>query len=118
MKSAADEVLAILKTEDFNDNDRKKEIEGIVDRLSDETFNMLTVFAQQLVDYSADMADEYEGEKREEVIDVNVDLDDSGSDSGEEDMERENQSDEENKGEPVEIIREDDSDLEEQKASE
>ena len=45
LKSAADEVLAILKTEDFNDNERKREIEGIVDRLTDETFNTLTIIA-------------------------------------------------------------------------
>jgi pre-mRNA-splicing helicase BRR2 len=60
IKSAGDEVLAILKTENLNDNDRKREIEGILDRLSDETFNSLTVLAQQLVDYSPE--EEYRGE--------------------------------------------------------
>jgi pre-mRNA-splicing helicase BRR2 len=43
LKSATDEVLAVLKSEDLNDSQRKQEIEGIVDRLSDENFNTLVV---------------------------------------------------------------------------
>lgn len=40
LKSAADEVLAILKTEDgVTDAMRKSEIEGILDHLSEEVFN-------------------------------------------------------------------------------
>jgi|LauGreDrversion4_2_1035121.scaffolds.fasta_scaffold20958_1 pre-mRNA-splicing helicase BRR2 len=46
LKSAADEVLALLKSEDLNDSERKREIEVIVDRLSDEAFNTLTVLGQ------------------------------------------------------------------------
>ena len=45
IKGAADEVLAILKTESMTDNERKREIESILDRLSDEIFNSLTVLA-------------------------------------------------------------------------
>lgn len=45
IKGAADEVLAILKTENLTDNSRKIEIESILDRLSDETFNSLTILA-------------------------------------------------------------------------
>jgi pre-mRNA-splicing helicase BRR2 len=47
LKSAADEVLAILKTEDGGVTDalRKSEIEGILDHLSEETFNQMTVLA-------------------------------------------------------------------------
>ena len=45
LKSATDEVLAILKTDELNDNERKREIEGIVDRLTDETFNAMTIMA-------------------------------------------------------------------------
>lgn len=47
LKSAGDEVLAILKTEEggLTDSLRKREIEGILDRLSDETFNTLVVLA-------------------------------------------------------------------------
>jgi pre-mRNA-splicing helicase BRR2 len=46
LKSAADEVLAILKTEDMTNIERKREIEGIVDRLNDEQFNTITIFGQ------------------------------------------------------------------------
>ena len=74
LKSAADEVLAILKTEDMNNIKRKREIEGIVDRLNDEQFNTITIFGQQMADYSPEDADEYKGETREEIIDVNVEL--------------------------------------------
>lgn len=45
LKSAGDEVLAILKSEDMNDGERKREIEGIIDRLTDEQFNTITVIA-------------------------------------------------------------------------
>jgi pre-mRNA-splicing helicase BRR2 len=45
LKSAADEVIAILKTEELTDAERKREVEGIVDKLSDEAFNSLTVLA-------------------------------------------------------------------------
>ena len=39
IKGAGDEVLAILKTENMTDYQRKSEIESILDKLSDETFN-------------------------------------------------------------------------------
>ena len=107
LKSAADEVLAILKTEDLNDNERKREIEGIVDRLSDEAFNTLTVFAQQMVDYSPEDADEYRGELREEIIDVNVELDDE-SEEGSEGQEQRQEDEEDKVGEEVDIIQEED----------
>ena len=46
LKSAADEVLAILKTEDgVTDAMRKSEIEGILDHLSEEVFNQMTILA-------------------------------------------------------------------------
>jgi hypothetical protein len=45
LKSAGDEVLAILKTEDFTDAARKRECEAITDRMSDESFNQMTVLA-------------------------------------------------------------------------
>ncbi len=81
-------MLALLKTDDLNDNERKREIEGILDRLSDETFNQLTVQAQQLIDYAPD-SEEYRGEQREELIDVNVDLDESEESDQDEGVEEE-----------------------------
>ena len=111
LKSATDEVLAILKTDELNDNERKREIEGIVDRLTDETFNAMTIMAQQLVDYSPEDADEYRGEQREEIIDVNVELDESESDDGgasqgESDLEQEPV----HQGEAIEMIQNEESD--------
>ena len=43
MKGALDEIIAILKAEGVKDGDRKSEIEGIIDQLSDTDFNSLTV---------------------------------------------------------------------------
>jgi pre-mRNA-splicing helicase BRR2 len=51
LKSAGDEVLALLKSEDLTDKQRRMEIETIVDRLSDEAFNQMVVLGQQMVDY-------------------------------------------------------------------
>jgi hypothetical protein len=85
LKSAGDEVLAILKTEDLTDASRKRECEAITDRMSDESFNQLTVFASQLIDYDV-TGEEYRGEQREEIIDVNVELDESEDDSDQDRM--------------------------------
>lgn len=75
LKSATDEVLAVLKSENYNDSQRKQDIEGIIDRLTDENFNTLVVLGQQLIDYDP-MEGEFRG-NREEIIDVNVELDES-----------------------------------------
>ena len=67
LKSAADEVLAILKrSSSFSklfktDAARKRECEAITDRMTDESFNQLTVLASQLVDYDIS-GEEYRGE--------------------------------------------------------
>ena len=54
---ATDEVLAILKADDLNDNDRKNEIESLFSsKLTDEMFNSLTVMAKELTDYQPDAA--------------------------------------------------------------
>lgn len=45
IKGATDEVLAILKSDNLNDSQRKIEIEGFLDSLTDETFNSMTVLA-------------------------------------------------------------------------
>ena len=39
LKGAADEVIAILKTDNLNEVQKKDEIEVIVDKMSSETFN-------------------------------------------------------------------------------
>ena len=54
IKGALDEIIAILKAEGLKDTERKSEIEGIIDRLSEADFNNLTVLGQQLTDYLSD----------------------------------------------------------------
>ena len=46
IKGAADEVLATLKTEELTDAKRKEDIEALLDRMTQETFNDLTILAQ------------------------------------------------------------------------
>ena len=53
--------------------------------MSDESFNQMTVLASQLIDYDVS-GEEYRGEQREEVIDVNVELDESEEESDEDRM--------------------------------
>lgn len=54
IKGALDEIIAILKAEGVKDTERKQEIEGIIDRLTDADFNSLTVLGQQLTDFLTD----------------------------------------------------------------
>lgn len=82
VRSAADEALAILKTENMTDIQRKAEMEVFLDRLSAESFNSLTILAQQLADYSPE--DEYRGEKLEEDVQVNVEFDEENVDEEDE----------------------------------
>ncbi|CDW82626.1 u5 small nuclear ribonucleoprotein 200 kda helicase [Stylonychia lemnae] len=66
LRGAADEVLAILKTEDRNDSEKKIEIQCILDRMSDETFNQMVILTQQLVDYNAE-GDQYNNQREMEM---------------------------------------------------
>lgn len=74
-----------MKTEDLTDAARKRECEAITDRMTDESFNQLTVLVGSLVDYDV-TGEEYRGEQREEVIDVNVELEESEEESDEDRM--------------------------------
>jgi len=58
-------------------------MEVFLDRLSEESFNSLTILAQQLVDYSPE--DEYRGEKQEEDVQVNVEFDEENIEEEDED---------------------------------
>lgn len=51
LRGAADEVLAILKTDNLNEATKKVEIESILDKMADENYNQLVVLSQQLIDY-------------------------------------------------------------------
>jgi hypothetical protein len=45
VRGAADEALALLKTESMTDAQRKSDLEYFLDKLTDEDFNALTVLA-------------------------------------------------------------------------
>jgi len=87
IKGALDEVLAILKSEGVSDAERKQEIEGLIDKLSETEFNSLTVLGQALADYVPENADARTGGEAgkggEEVDELAVDpeMDYSGSES-------------------------------------
>ena len=51
LRGATDEVLSILKMDTINDAMKRVEVQVILDRMADETFNQLMVMAQQLVDF-------------------------------------------------------------------
>lgn len=72
IKGAADEILALLKTQNMNDSQRKLNIEAFIDKLTDEKFNDLTVLAQQLIDYDPEA--EYRGEG-EDILEAHVEFD-------------------------------------------
>lgn len=82
LHGAADEVLAILKTEELTDKDKKRDIEVLLDRLTDETFSNIVILGQLMVDYSPDQ--EYR-DGREEEIEVNVELDEEDEDDDDND---------------------------------
>lgn len=86
LKAATDEVLAILKTDNLKDAQRKSEIEGVIDKLDDTTFNQLTILAAKLTDYDPEKLGETA--RDEEILDVDVDLDKEGeaSESSDDDV--------------------------------
>lgn len=79
LKAATDEVLAILKDDNAKDVERKMEIEGIIDKLDDHNFNQLTILAAKIIDYNPEDADN--AMNREEVLEVDVDLEKEGQSS-------------------------------------
>jgi pre-mRNA-splicing helicase BRR2 len=86
-----------------------------LDRLSDEVFNQMTVLAQQFVDYAIE--DEGGIQRGEEIIDVNVELDES-EESGAEDEgdEEDKRSDDQGHQEVPLDIEEEDADIHHQAA--
>ena len=92
IKGAGDEVLSILKTENFTDHQRKLEIEAFLDKISDEDFNQLTVLAQSLIDFNPE--ERYGGGYRqEEDLEVNVEFEDDEENEEGKDLEEINVND-------------------------
>lgn len=86
LKEATGEVLAILKTDNLKDIQRKEQIECLIDKLDDNTFNELTVLASKITDM--DSGFNTNAMEAEETIMVDVDLDQEGegSDSDKDDV--------------------------------
>ncbi|VDO21338.1 unnamed protein product [Brugia timori] len=79
---AADEVLAVLKSDKIREKDRKKEVELLLGLLTDERIAVLINLAKKITDFSQDEIDE--------TIGVNVQFDDSDEEAeGDEGMEEE-----------------------------
>jgi pre-mRNA-splicing helicase BRR2 len=55
IREAVDEVLAVLKTDNMLDTDKKIEIESIIGPLSDEQFNKWMIMSKQLTDYDPEL---------------------------------------------------------------
>jgi pre-mRNA-splicing helicase BRR2 len=55
IKSVVDEILAVLKNEDTKDSDKKLEIEGLINKISNEFFSDLLLNAKLLTDYNPEI---------------------------------------------------------------
>ncbi|VDN59866.1 unnamed protein product [Dracunculus medinensis] len=87
---AADEVLAVLKSEKIREKDRKKEVELLLGPLTDERIAVLMNLAKKITDFSLD-EDRIQPDNQDEIdetIGVNVHFDDSDDEAeGDEAME-------------------------------
>jgi pre-mRNA-splicing helicase BRR2 len=74
LRSAVDEVLAILKNEDMKDFDRKKEVEGLFgESLASESFSQLVALGKKITDYEVGAADaEQQGDDVDQDVGVAV----------------------------------------------
>ncbi len=70
IRGAADEVLAILKTEDMKDTEKRQNIESILDKMPDETFNHLMVMSKQFVDFSVEAERDMRGDEQEQDVEI------------------------------------------------
>lgn len=74
IKGAADEALAILKTENKKDTERKAETESFVDKLPDEVFNRLVVLSKQLTDYNVEEEGAARADEQGKLTEVAVNI--------------------------------------------
>ena len=80
LKAGTDEVLAILKTDDMKDKDRRSSIEAILqNKIADETFNTLTVLAAKIIDYNP--VDLTHADQGEEILEIDVDIEKEAEES-------------------------------------
>ncbi|VDK71756.1 unnamed protein product, partial [Onchocerca ochengi] len=89
---AADEVLAVLKSDKIREKDRKKEVELLLGSLTDERIAVLINLAKKITDFSVDdEKGKFDNQDEiDETIGVNVQFDDSDEEAeGDEGMEEE-----------------------------
>jgi pre-mRNA-splicing helicase BRR2 len=98
LRGGADEVLAILKNDRQKDNEKKKEIETLLGRMTNEDFNKLMICSKDITDFSEEGTTG--GEAIDDEMGVSVTFVDSDEESDESDDEiRSGSDDEEEEGE-------------------
>jgi len=76
IRGAADQALAILKTDPTRDAEKKKELEILFgDKLSEEDFNQLLVMSKKFIDYTIEEEDkENQGNEQDQLMDIAVNI--------------------------------------------
>ncbi|KIM35850.1 hypothetical protein M413DRAFT_449581 [Hebeloma cylindrosporum] len=120
VRSAADTVLEVLKTDSLKDFDKKKEIETVLGTIPNEQFSQLVNLSKKITDYNADdetMADPDKEAEIDEEGGVAVVFDEEEEEEEEEegfeikeDSDEEEEEDERREGEDQEMAEEDQDD--------
>lgn len=84
LKSVTDEALAVLKMDDMKDNDKKTEIEGMIDKISPELFGTMLNIAKQINDYTPE--EQANLEERDEELKIGVVFDEEEGQDEDEDI--------------------------------
>ncbi|KAJ7515579.1 hypothetical protein O6H91_22G019200 [Diphasiastrum complanatum] len=121
LRGAADEVLAVLKNDKFKDPDKKKELEKLLNIVSQERFNQLVNISKLITDYSegADVGVSGAGEALDDDIGVAVEFeedeeeDESDLDEVQEDSEGDEDGQETHEAEAMQMGGIDDEEMEE-----
>jgi pre-mRNA-splicing helicase BRR2 len=108
LKAVTDEVLAILKSDNMKDVDRKKEIEGLIDKLDDKNFNDLTTLAAKITDYSPETQTNMMNKEEVHKVDINLEKEGEDSESSDDDVYAYDPENEERKQNPA-LARADDN---------
>ncbi|CAI5441703.1 unnamed protein product [Caenorhabditis angaria] len=100
MCGAADEVLAVLKSDKFREKEKKLEVEGLLGPLTDERTAVLINLAKKITDFSLEEDNKVEGDEIDENEGVNVqfDSDEEDEDNVEGEVRDSDESDEEEEG--------------------
>ena len=67
VRSAADAVLETLKTDDLKEFDKRKEVEGVLEQLGEETWSQMVNLGKKITDYDEE-AEQPQGDDRERAV--------------------------------------------------